>query len=320
MESYIKNTLGLHVDIQTWNDGNTLPDELKDGKEYFLMEMCGIRCLVVKIAASDFQLSAFQRQSRKIQEYCNYPQVICFDRITAYQRKCMIENKQAFIVPDNQLYMPFLGILLQEHFKAQAIAGRQLTAMAQYILLFFLYDITQKYHSKLEISQELGINLMNVTRGVQELEELSLLITRKKGRSSMVSLLHSKQETLEAARNYLRDPIQRRMFVEQEKWLLDLPMAGREVNENSSYPVRAMEKKAYLEAANKIKSVDPNWDIGVDYMELQVWRYDPVKFTDGKTVDSISLTLSLLGDSEEAVELNIKKLCNNPQGGSTLKT
>ena len=58
--------------------------------------------------------------------------------------------------------MPFLGIALQEHFKAQPIAGTQLTAMAQYILLFFLYEKTNAYYSKMQISQSLGISLMIV--------------------------------------------------------------------------------------------------------------------------------------------------------------
>jgi len=156
MESYLKYTLGLHVSIRTWNDSNTLPDELKREKEYSLLEICGITCLIITVREVDFQLSVFERKCEELHKYCKYPFVLCFDRITSYQRKCLIESGQSFVVPNNQLYMPFLGIALQEHFKAQPIAGTQLTAMAQYILLFFLYKKTNADFTKFSDSNKIS--------------------------------------------------------------------------------------------------------------------------------------------------------------------
>lgn len=309
MESYLKNTLGIHVDIQTWNDINTLPDELKQDKDYLLIEIHGIKCLVIKQDVDDFQLSIYQKEKELLQQYCQLPQVLCFDRITAYQRKCLIENGQPFIVPDNQLYMPFLGISLQERFKAPTIVSQTLTAMAQYILLFFLYQKEQKYFSKLDISKILDVNLMNISRGVQELESFSLLITKKKGRSSMVTSPYNRKELFEKALPYMRNPVQKKLFVKEEEWLHDLPIAGEAAKcQTSEYVTRAIEKKVFLENADRITTVDPAWDTDVTYLELEVWRYDPTRFTDGKNVDSISYVLSLKGDDDGAVELNIDEL------------
>lgn len=295
----MKNTLGLSVKITAWDDINTLPDELKSEKEFSIMEVLGISCLVISVKNSDFQLSTFQKQSRLIQQFCPLTQVICFDRINSYQRKCLIENNQAFIVPDNQIYLPFVGMVLQERFKAASLAGTVLTAMAQYILLFFIFDTTQDYHSKLEISQKLDINLMNVTRGVQELEELSLVETRKKGRSSMVSLVHSKQETLENCRDYLRNPVQRIEYVKPLPWMNELPLAKE---------ARVIEKKEFLERADQLEMVDPNWAKQDEYVKLLVWRYDSTRVTNDKTLDPISLALSSMGDDDKAMEMIIKTL------------
>ena len=68
--------------------------------------------------------------------------------------------------------------------------------------------------------------------------------------------------------------------------------------------VRAIEKKKYLEVADRIQIVDPAWDMEVSYLELEVWRYDPVRFTDGNYVDSISYALSLEGDDDMAWKMN----------------
>lgn len=318
MESYLRDTLGLHVVIKAWADTDTLPDELREDREFYLLEICGITCLIITMLASEFQMSIFLKERKQIQEHCGLPIVICFDRITSYQRKCLIESGQAFIVPNNQLFMPFLGIALQEHFKAQAVAGKQLTAMAQYILLFFLYNKSEGYHSKLDISKELDISLMNVTRGVQELEELGLLVTRKKGRSSMVTRSMEREALLDKAKSYLRDPVQKRLYVKAEDWILALPKAGKEAKlvktdlrkkkDSLGHTIRAIEKREYLNMADTMTIIDPAWDTEEAYIELEVWRYDPARFTDKQTVDSISLTLSLLGENDSALKLDINKL------------
>ena len=62
MESYLKNILGIHVDIKAWTDTDTLPDELREEREYYLLEICGITCLVITMLASDFQMSVFTLQ------------------------------------------------------------------------------------------------------------------------------------------------------------------------------------------------------------------------------------------------------------------
>ena len=318
MESYLRYTLGLHVDMKAWTDTDTLPDELREEREYYLLEICGINCLVITMSASEFQMSVFLKERQQIQEHCELPVVVCFDRITSYQRKCLIEGGQAFIVPENQLFMPFLGIALQEHFKAATVAGKQLTAMAQYILLYFIYDKDGGYHSKLDISKELDISLMNVTRGVQELEELGLLVTRKKGRSSMVTMSMERQALLDKSKSYLRNPVQKRLYVKAEDWILALPKAGMEAkpvradsgkrNDSLGHTIRAIEKREFLKCADTLTSVDPAWDTEEPYIELEVWRYDPARFTDKHTVDSISLSLSFLGEDDDALELNINEL------------
>lgn len=298
MESYIKNTLGIQAKFMAWADVNTLPDELKRNKEYSLMELLGIRCLVIRMYSSDFQLSVYQRESKNLSEYCNYPQVLCFDRINSYQRKCLIENNQAFIVPDNQIYLPFIGVALQERFKTPSVSSAILTAMAQYILIYFLLDKTQEYHSKLEISQKLDINLMNVTRGVQELIELNLVEEKKKGRSMMVSLVNPPAETLKIAKDYFRSPILRTEYVLPAGWMNELPNAGDAL---------VIEKKKYLEVSDQLKKVDPNWTKD-KYVKLEVWRYDTVRLMDGLRVDPISHALSSMGDDDLAVEMIIDKL------------
>lgn len=313
MKSYLKNTLGIIADIQTWIPKQKLPAHLSEGTEFFLLTVCGIVSLVLKVNQADFQMQEFQRHKLELRQYCDFQIVLCFDRITSYQRKILIENRQPFIVPDNQLYMPFLGIALQEHFISSTDVGEQMTAMAQFVLLSFLYDKSEDYRSKMDISERLNINLMNVSRSVQELEELGFLQTKKKGRSSMVCTTMNKQALFETAYPMLRDPIQKRLFVRSSPEILKLPLSGEEALWSKGYgerperKIRAIEKKQFNDTMRDIENVDPNWVTDTEVVELEVWRYSPIMFSNGDFVDTVSLALTS-ENAREALSFEIKQI------------
>lgn len=313
MKSYLKNTLGIIADIRTWIPKQKLPAHLSEGTEFYLLTICEIVSLVMKVNAADFQMQEFQRQKIDLRQYCDFQVVLCFDRITSYQRKILIENGQPFIVPENQLFMPFLGIALQEHFMGGTDVGEQLTAMAQFVLLSFLYDNSEDYRSKMDISEYLNINLMNVSRSVQELEEAGFLQTKKRGRSSMVCATAKKEELFHKASRLLRNPVQKKMFVRSSPEILKLPLAGEEALwdkgycEKPQYKIRAIEKKEFNDTMRDIESVDPNWVTDAEVIELEVWRYNPVRFSDGNIVDSISLALTS-DHAREALQSEIKQI------------
>lgn len=313
MKSYLKNTLGIIADIQTWIPKQKLPAHLSEGTEFFLLTVYGIVSLVLKVNQADFQMQEFQRHKLELRQYCDFQIVLCFDRITSYQRKILIENRQPFIVPDNQLYMPFLGIALQEHFISSTDVGEQMTAMAQFVLLSFLYDKSEDYRSKMDISERLNINLMNVSRSVQELEELGFLQTKKKGRSSMVCTTMNKQALFETAYPMLRDPIQKRLFVRSSPEILKLPLSGEEALWSKGYgerperKIRAIEKKQFNDTMRDIENVDPNWVTDTEVVELEVWRYSPIMFSNGDFVDTVSLALTS-ENAREALSFEIKQI------------
>ncbi len=131
----------------------------------------------------------------------------------------------------------------------------------------------------------------------------------------MVCTNYDTRTLYDKASPYLRDPVQKRLYVKTESWLDALPRAGEEAAvllgaaySKKNCPVRAIEKRIFLEQSDRITVVDPAWDTRTEYLELEVWRYDPVKFAHDSIVDSFSLALSFKGELDEAVKLNINKL------------
>ena len=134
----------------------------------------------------------------------------------------------------------------------------------------------------------------------------------------MVTMNMERQALMDKAKNYLRNPVQKRLYVKAEDWILALPKAGMEAKlvktelgerkDSLGHAIRAIEKREYLKCADTMKNIDPAWDTEEPYIELEVWRYDPARFTGNHAVDSISLSLSFLGEDDNALELNINEL------------
>ena len=70
MKSYLKNTLGIIADIQTWIPKQKLPAHLSEGTEFFLLTVCGIVSLVLKVNQADFQMQKEKLRLYRARKLC----------------------------------------------------------------------------------------------------------------------------------------------------------------------------------------------------------------------------------------------------------
>ena len=313
MLDYIENVLGLKASLKKWNDQKKLPIYLQSNREYYKMDICGAKCLVIKLSADEFSLSSFQKQILQLKKYAEEPIVLWFDNITAYQRQALVQNKISFIVPGSQLYVPLMGMCFREYFQTKTLKIEKLTAMSQYILLYMIYDENNIYYSQVELAAKLGISAMNVSRSIQELEELNLIEVEKKGRGKVVNKVSTGKNLYESAKEYLQTPVQNRVYIIKEKPFMEFAVAGEEalakktMLNHPNHLVRAIDKKNFSIIA-KDEIVDPNWMPESEYIELELWKYNPNIFKKDEIVDVISLALSLQDSGDERIEAQIDEM------------
>ena len=91
----------------------------------------------------------------------------------------------------------------------------------------------------------------------------------------------------------------KRLYVQQTNELMKLPLSGesalceRTMLNMPPVPCRAIDRKAYKRQQEAgLKRIEPAWQSKTDYMQLEVWRYDPVCFSHAGTVDIVSLAAS----------------------------
>lgn len=312
---YLKETLGLSADETPWMDAKLLPLYLRSGRSFSVLSIENTAFLLIRTDTKSFHLSAFQKQRTKLYEYWAGEVILCFERLSAPQRKALIEAKLSFIVPGSQLFLPALGMMLQEKAVAERKAVSKLSAASQCLMLMLLYRAPSVPLKKAELSRELGVSAMHITRAVQELLSLNLVTIRKSGRSEYVIPVCTGKQLYEKARPYLISPIQKRVFVKIQNDLLKLPLSGesalaeRTMLNMPTVSCRAMSRKDYKKWHEQgLKEIDPAWHSGSDYLELEVWKYDPDLFDYAGAVDVVSLAASFAGHGDERIEMAVEEM------------
>lgn len=315
MLRYLKENLGFEAKEKEWDVAEKMPLFLRSGRKYSVLSIEKTELLLIRMDAASFNLMAFQKQLTKLSEYWLGEIVLCFEKLTTYQRKALIEKRLSFIVPGSQLYLPPLGIALQERMAAERKKVSRLSANSQLLLLYLIYHGEDTHFTKIELSKRLNVSAMHITRAVQEVTSLGLVKVKKNGRSDNVTPVKSGKQLYEMARPYLVDPVQKRQFVKQNTAFSILPLSGeaalaeRTMLNIPAVSCRAIGRKEYKEYLGKgIELVDPAWYGETDYIELEIWKYDPELLTADGTVDVISLATALTNSSDERIQRAIDKM------------
>lgn len=310
---YLNRTLGLTATVTPWVEADRFPLYLRNGKKYSLLHVAGMECVLIEADAKSFSLPAFQKQRKKLPAQPEHI-VLCFRRLESRQRKALIEAKIPFIVPESQVYLPFLGIVLQERMKPVEAPPKKLSPSAQFVLLFLIRCSAFTGHlRKVDLAKLLGLSAMDVTRAVQQLTALGLLTVKKAGRCDLVDSVYRGKALYEKALPYMIDPVQKRVYVRDRREFALLPPAGESALANRSLlsepttACRAISRKEYKQLP-EIEELDPAWSSDGNYIQLELWKYAPETFADNLGVDAISLSLSLGGDHDERIEQAVEEM------------
>lgn len=235
--------------------------------------------------------------------------------LASYERKRLIEQKVPFIVPGNQLYLPDLGIDLRDYFrKRQSDAEVLLSPSTQALLISAL--LRPSWLSRWcpsEIMIELGYTAMTLSRAVRELKATGLASVDRDGRRTYLQMSDTARETWERARPLLRNPVKRTVWTLTTVDLANVPvrLAGQSALAQYTLisppqrPVYAVHMAAWRDLGQQLVQI-PEPMPGAT--EWQLWSYSPLLQEGGKTVDVLSLILSLQDNVDDRVQLAIDEL------------
>jgi DNA-binding MarR family transcriptional regulator len=226
--------------------------------------------------------------------------------ITSFNRKRLIEYKVPFIIPENQLYLPDLGIDLREHFIKQKSNPDIFGPVTHAVIIYVLTRKPTEAVTPKQLAETLGYSKMSMTRAINEIETAGLAEIATKGRERQVCFGQDKRNLWEKALPYLKTPVKDRVWLNRVKTDWEICEAGLTALSRFSmmvppkqtvYAIRDLEWK-------KLKQKQPD-DI-LAYADeakanLEIWRYDPLLFSKEGRVDPFSLFLSLKEIDDERI-------------------
>jgi DNA-binding MarR family transcriptional regulator len=314
---YLREVLGIAVRISDWPGRRNLPFFLRDRYAFLTSEILGSPCLLIIPKEESNQTPAtVKKQIVNLREKWDGEIIYVRRNISSYNRKRLIEQGVAFVIPGNQLYLPFLGVRLQEHYRETRIERKKFRPATQAVVLCFLLNRFKGKYALLGLADKLGYTPMTLTRAFDELEQNGIGIIFHIGRQRVLQFPPDKRALWEKARTYMISPVRKRIRIKETKSELCRIRSGLTALSHYSMlsapavQTYAIPGKTWKSMAkrNHIKRLQVAEETA---FELELWHYDPGLFAKDGIADPFSLYLSLQGTEDERVETALNEMMEN---------
>lgn len=260
-----------------------------------------------------FGCVALKKQINLYEEQLQCNAAYAFDMITQAQRDALLRNRLPFIsLSPEQIYLPFLGVVLNENFKKEKIIKTdKMMPATQQLFLYMLYE-KEDYVLKSEAAETLGLTRTSITRASEQLLAMGLIEQEKVGKEIRMFKKHEPKKMFESAKPYLINPVQKKIVLRTVNLEVDILCAGESALSEYSMlgEPKIKEVAVFKGAINKkdIQEVDIRWEDIDAIVILELWKYDPFLFSRSGKVDPISLACSLIECEDERVEMAIDEM------------
>lgn len=298
MKEFIENVLHRQIEIKKYMDISKLPLVLRGNYNLFEL-MINRQCCILAEPKEDFGLATLRKQQRRLEQITERYCVLYLKKLNSYPRDKMLEEGIPFVWEGHQIYMPFLGILLNPNETRVLKPCIKLSFLTQKLLLTALYEQWQ-YVTVTMAAEILNVSKMSITRCFDEIESLEIPVIHKNGRSRKLKGCADKKKMWELIKPYMREPLLREYYLEQDltgalmKSGISALAEYSMLNDNE-YETYAIVKSQLAEFDLKTKKQIPRGEIpGCVVQELGY----VIDYENGAVIDPLTV-LMLMEDAKE---------------------
>lgn len=308
MINYINNTFGIKFKIEEIKKVQGFPIFMTAERKFYKLENEEITFFLVEISNSEkFGSVALEKQLMKYENVLNMPVCFSFQYITKSMRDSLIKKKIPFVEKDKQLYLPFLGILFNNHFsKNKRINNEKMMPITQLLFLYMIYHCKGKKILKKDAAERIGVTKTSITRASNQLIDMGLIEEEIVGKNTYIWIKESSKTLFEKAKDYMINPIQKEIVIEKS----DIPDRIILSGESALADFTMLNKPKLLCVAVhksilkncKLKEIDEQWSLDNNLVRVQFWKYDPILLSKDGMADPISLYMTFKSNKDERIE------------------
>ena len=306
-QKYLLANLGIEAAVHPFPDAANYPAYLREGYRFLSLKWLKGTCLIMtgeKYVA--LTPAVIAKQLDHVRGRCGLDVVYVAEAVNFYDRKRLIEQKVPFVVPGNQMYLPFLAIDLKEYLKTLRTKRPVLRPATQKLVLYALYQGEKLTLTPAEVAAVLEVSAMTMTRAFDELAALGIGEHTVAGKNRCLNFAGNRRELWGQVQPYLKTPVKKRVYVTNlnfkrafpaghtalAKWsMINEPEARTVAVSNNDWKNLAQEYRAHI---------IPAPDRGA--VEVEIWKYPPDRFSKDGCADKISVYLSLKDSHDERVQ------------------
>lgn len=312
IEEALKSTFGWNCQIKE-TSVTGLPLYMKSGRKITEVDVENCSFLLVFLSENDrFGTIALQKQSSLYEEKSGLRVAYYFEKLTRVQRNALIDKKIPFISMPDQVYLPFLGVAICNKFpKTKTYSKIKMMPATQSLFLYLLYNKADKYIVKKQAAEQLHLTRTSITRASEQLRDMGLLTELVCGKEIHMCPVAEGKEYYEMARDYLINPVQKRIYIKENQETKELIAAGESaLSQCSMLGTPKMHTRAIYKGTEFVKKwiqTDPKWQPDDDVCIVELWKYDPRLFAKNGMADPVSLAMSLCDTADERIEGEVQR-------------
>jgi len=297
--NYISDILHTDVKLFAYDNSNKLPLYLNNAYDLYVMTLHNIKCLLA-FPKETSNLTVLRKQIVRLKNLSGMNTVLWLDNVRIYTKEKMLAEGIPFIINGQQIYMPFLGLVLSKNDTRDIPYKEKISFLTQRLILSAIYG-NWKNMKLTEIAKILEISKMSVSRCFDELVSLGLDIVKSNKKLRRFVWENDRRSLWDTVHPFLRNPIKRQYNFRESISFNNMKLAGMSAVSHYSmlgdnpYMTYALETNTGSIEITK-KHLVPNGEN--PEMVLQILSYS-YNYSDSVAIDPLSAILSLSDEEKD---------------------
>lgn len=284
-----------------------LPNSIISSFDVYTLNILGKDLLLLIDTNEDtYSPGQIRKQQALVERITGMIPIFAFRYLASYNVQRLVAQKVNFIVPDKQMFIPSILMDLCLPKTESNNTKSQIPAMAQCIVLYHLQVASLNGKTTQDIVELFGVSYPNINRAIKWLNDKAFIVLEG-AKTKSIQFNNEGRKLWDEIEPMLVSPIERVVFTDE--WMDNTFTTG--INALSEYTMLNPNKdKTFAIAKDNYLAVQEKTHKQFGGIRIEVWKYNPSLLTRSNTVDKLSLYLSLRGNEDERVQIELDNMIN----------